>query len=126
MATILVSKNVSAETLMAIRDEKLKVEWNNIGEGYNGDYNPLDPEDENLLRFDVYCKRTPDSEWEEVEDASYCTNVPAKTPEDELERLLRILFDRYSDVIDDYLDGTSVKKLGEELSWIGCEKKVGA
>lgn len=33
--------------------EKLRVSWSNCGEGYSGDYDPDDPEDENLLRLDV-------------------------------------------------------------------------
>ena len=30
-----------------------KVEWVDIGEGWNGDYDPDDPDDTALLRFDV-------------------------------------------------------------------------
>ena len=113
------------ECLVSIEDQELglRVEWSNIGEGICGDYDPADPEDVNLLRFDVYwapdADNDPDKpiEWEEVEDASYCTQVPADTPVTELIRLLYIIFKRYADVIGDY-PYASVKKLGEELSWI--------
>lgn len=115
---ITVIRGLNEDTPVSIWNDKLRVDWVNLREGISGDYNSEDPEDINLLRFDVYAKRD-DSDWEEVDDASYCTNVPADTDPDELERLLRVIFDRYSDVIDDYIEnGTSVKKLGEELSWI--------
>ena len=119
---ITVIRGLDGDTPVSIWSDKLRVDWVNLGEGVSGDYNPEDSEDINLLRFDVYAKRD-SSNWEEVNDASYCSNVPADTNPDELERLLRVIFDRYSDVIDDYINnGTSVKKLGEELSWIVPEE----
>jgi len=33
--------------------EKLRVNWSNCGEGYHGDYDPSDPNDDPLLRLDV-------------------------------------------------------------------------
>ena len=52
-----------------------------------------------------------------MEDASYCTQDPADTDTGILEKLLRIIYKRYADVLED--DPTaSVKKMGEELSWI--------
>jgi hypothetical protein len=83
-----------------------------------GDYNPDDPDDVNLLRFDVYVKLE-NGEWEPIDDASYCTNMPADAPKEVLERALRCIFNRYRDVIDGPEIYTSVKKLGEELSYIG-------
>ena len=118
------------ECLVSIEDQNhgLRVDWINIGEGICGDFNPEDPEDVNLLRFDVYWAPNKDDnpdepiEWEEVEDASYCTQVPADTPKDELVRLLYIIFKRYAAVIGDY-PYASVKRLGEELSWIEPKRK---
>ena len=89
----------------------------------SGDYRPDDPHDINLLRFDVYVKADADTNaetvdgWAEVEDASYCTNMPATASEDVLEKALRCIFKRYRDVITGP-DYPSVKKLGEELSHI--------
>ena len=127
---ITVYKDLDHDTPVSICSDKLRVDWYNAGEGVSGDYDPEDPEDVNLLRFDVYAK-TDDPSWEdtdgwtEVDDASYCTQVPADTDPEELERLLRVIFDRYNDVIDDYIEnGTSVKKLGEELSWIAPKKQT--
>ena len=67
---------------MSLQSSWLRVDWYNAGEGWWGDYNPGNPEDENLLRFDVYVRRGPqrqedmDDGWQEVEDASYCTRIP--------------------------------------------------
>lgn len=109
--------NVDEETPMSILGPRVRVDWVNLGEGIYGDYNPEDPEDVNLLRFDVYKRRSAKDQWEEVEDASYCTRVEANTPMNVLERKLRIIYDRYADAIESDYDA-SVKKLGEELSWI--------
>lgn len=108
---------------VTIQDDIIKVDFVNLGEGLHGDYNPEDPEDINLLRFDVYVNDPGTDSWTEVEDASYCTQIPADTPIDTLKEKIKAIFDRYRDAIssyDDYLYGASVKKLGEELSWIGA------
>lgn len=95
--------------------ENVKVSWVRIGEGYSGDYDPDDPDDEELLRFDVDIKRN--GVWEEVGDASYCTLVPVSTELNKKIFLLRILLNNYYNEInnDPY---RSVKKMGEWLSWI--------
>ena len=110
------------ETPVSISDDTFMVEWVNIGEGICGDYNPDDPEDINLLRFDVsYADKSRstavETVWEEVEDASYCTNTPADTPVEDLVRLLYAVFKEYRSKIDDYPE-VSLKKLGEGLSYI--------
>lgn len=101
------------ETPVSVWDEELRVDWYNAGEGVCGDYNPEDPDDMNLLRFDVYHMK--DDEWEEVEDASYCTWVRADTNISRLRELALHIFNEYKNV--DYLY-SSVKKLGEGLSWL--------
>ena len=66
-----------------------KVEWVDIGEGWNGDYDPDDPDDTALLRFDVLeltnihglFSDSPVMEWEVLDDASYCTQMPADSSE---------------------------------------------
>lgn len=105
------------ETIMEVSDDLLKAEWENIGEGWSGDYDPDDPDDVNLLRFTIYIKND-DGEWEQVDDASYCTSVPCDTPEEELKSKLETIFKEYRDVINEYPPDISVKKLGETLSWI--------
>lgn len=101
---------------MSIENNLVKVEWYNADEGWSGDYDPDDPNDENLLRFDVY-RRGPDGEWEEVEDASYCTQMPASTCKEVLQRALRMLLKEYTNALSSN-PNCSVKKLGESLSWI--------
>lgn len=107
------------DVVMSIYDDVLRVDWYNAGEGICGDFNPDDPKDVNLLRFDVYIKGNEDGtkEWLEVTDASYCTNMPATAPEAVLEKALKCIFKRYRDVISGPTH-PSVKKLGEELSHI--------
>ncbi len=89
------------------------VQFENLDEGHCGDYDPDDPEDENLLRFTVY------HNGEQVNDASYCTNIRAdadrKAVKKAAERILR-------EVYDPVMAGYSVKKLCEGLSWIELEE----
>lgn len=111
-----------SETPVSISDDILMTEWVNIGEGLFGDYNPENPEDVNVLRFDVsYAIKELSSDtvtfWEDVEDASYSTNTPANTDIRTLIKLLYIIFKEYRAKIDEYPE-VSLKKLGERLSWI--------
>lgn len=94
-------------------EDNVKVSWSECGEGYNGDYNPEDPDDVELLRFDVY--RWDGIDWEPVDNASYCTGVPVNTPTERQTELLRVILD---DVADDVRAGISIKKKCEHLSWI--------
>lgn len=99
----------------ALVKDNVKVEWDSIGEGLHGDYNPRDPEDIELLRFYVSVLR--DGIWEEKEDGSYCTNFPVESSVDEKFGGLVILLNRFHDALSSDIE-VSVKKLGEELSWI--------
>ena len=93
----------------------VKVEWVNLGEGNDGNYDKNDPDDVNLLRFDVSKRENKRSPWEEVDDASYCTQVPASaTPKQKRELLETLMSNFYNPVTA----GHSVKKMGERLSWI--------
>lgn len=102
------------EELELIKDN-VKICWINIGEGINGDYDENNPEDINLLRFDVYVLE--DGDWIAVDDASYCTNVPSNTGKEELEKLLETLMNEFYNVLHDDIHA-SVKKLGERMSHI--------
>lgn len=100
---------------------KIKAEWVNLGEGRSGDYDPDDPEDVALLRFDI--SRLTDNpedgrnlDWEMIEDASYCTNMPVDTPGDILMDALTFIM---NEIYDEAAAGNSIKKLCERLSWIG-------
>jgi len=41
-----------------LKKGKVIIEWVELGEGWSGDYNSDDPEDEELLRFDAYIETT--------------------------------------------------------------------
>jgi hypothetical protein len=90
------------------------IEWYDAGEGWNGDYDPEDKNDVALLRFDVYAWDN-DQGWMEVEDASYCTQVPVDTPPLVRQYLLEILMEEIGPEVD---QDHSVKKICERLSWI--------
>lgn len=58
----------------------LRTEWVFLGEGRNGDYDPNDPNDRPVLRFDVLVRSTETGEWVYAESASNSTNVVATDP----------------------------------------------
>jgi hypothetical protein len=100
---------------MKIVDRYVRVEWTDLGEGVDGDYDPTNPEDVALLRFDI--SRWNGFDWEPVDDASYCTNVPASTDTDTLMTLLQEIM---NEVGDDVRGGISIKKKCEGLSWLSA------
>lgn len=97
---------------------EVRIQLEHIGEGLSGDYNESDPEDIPLLRF--YVDRWNDAiqDWEPVDDASYCTRLPTSISDEECEKALKILMDNFKDPVE---SRDSVKKLGEELSWIDLD-----
>lgn len=92
---------------------KIKVEWVDCGEGLSGDYDPDDPEDIALLRFDI--SRLVDSDWEPIDDASYCTMMPVDTSDEAKIESLEYLMD---EIYEPASAVHSIKKLCERLSWI--------
>ena len=77
-----------------------------------------DPEDEELLRFDV--SRKNGEEWEAIDDASYCTQMPVGTPKKILKKALQYIMVMIGSRAS---SGLSIKKLCEELSWLGPNSK---
>ena len=95
---------------------RVTLDW--IEEGWNGYYDEEDPDDEKLLRFDVYVKDTNGAYgngWQPVSDASYCTRIPEKTSQEQQNDIVKRIFD---EVEEPLLAGHSIKKLCERLSWI--------
>ena len=86
-----------------------RVEFEDIGEGLSGDYDPTDPDDQPLLRFTTE-RRNDAGEWEEVPDGSYCTLLPTDTAHEALARA--------AEPILDALEQPSPKRRLEELSWL--------
>lgn len=78
----------------------LRVRWVELGEGASGEYDPGDPGDVELLRLDVelsedtaeeygiFGEEADEAGWLVPQDASFCTAVPAATPQNERARLL--------------------------------------
>lgn len=103
--------------MLCIIRNNVKIEWVNLGEGYDGDYDETNPDDVNFLRFDV--SRLDDNDaWVEVPDGSYCTQMPANSPHQILRTGLRIIMDN---IYDDVSNHGKAKKICEKLSWIKPE-----
>jgi hypothetical protein len=123
------AKIVNVDTLIKGR---VRVEWVELSEGWNGYYQEDDPYDEELLRFDVswWLPDTDDPEnldplnenafgdWSDPGDASYCTRFPASATPEQRQKGLESLMNA---VYDPLTRGYSIKKLCEELSWIGLD-----
>ena len=109
--------DIDVLTPVSIQGEHVRVDWYRAGEGWWGDFNPEDPDDEELLRFDVYYRNDEREDWEPVDDASYCTGNPVDTDIETLKGKLLTLYREFADVLEDD-PMRSVKKLGECLSWI--------
>ena len=91
----------------------VRVDWVNLGEGIQGEYDEDDPDDVNLMRFDVY--RHDGNEWEAVDDSSYCTQVTAAASNAKLYELAQIIM---NEVYEPVVAGHSIKRMCERLSWI--------
>ena len=103
---------------MELIKDNVRVDLCYIEEGINGNYNPDDPDDIPLLRFDVYVMV--DNEWEPVDDASYCTMLPLTISMRQEALALSYLMEFFYSVLH-YDPTANVKKLGERLSWINIE-----
>jgi hypothetical protein len=99
---------------VAVNHFELRLEWEYIGEGLEGDYNPDDPDDVPLLRFSIYevLDRLSD-EYASCDDASYCTMVRTDTPRPVLWGAGKAILQVFSNTKD--------KHLLEQLSWITLE-----
>ena len=82
-------------------------------EGYYGDYNSEDPNDELLYRFDV--DKFDDGEWQAIDNASYCTRLPHDISNEEVNKALNMLA---NEIVDPASGGYSIKKICERMSWI--------
>jgi len=109
----------------ALIEDKVKVIFEDIGEGWNGDYNPDDPDDVSLYRFDVFAHESLKNEYAEdsmiedgygfMLDSSYCTQMPTNTPKPIMDMALKRIMEEVKDAV---IDGYSIKKICEGLSWL--------
>ena len=88
------------------------VELDDIGEGLSGDYDPEDKDDISLLRFTVL------KDDEPVDDASYCTQIPTNVTITEATKILGAIM---NEVAEPLMQGYSIKKMCERISWIDRE-----
>ena len=98
--------------MYALTIKNISVELEDIGEGLSGDYDPEDKDDIPLLRFTVL------EDGEPVEDASYCTQVPTDITPTEATKIMEAIM---NEVHDPVVQGLSIKKMCERLSWIDRE-----
>lgn len=96
---------------------KIELAWE--GEGWCGDYDQDDPDDQQLMRFSLM-EQLEDGTWQQVEDCSYCTQLVLsdmlandghyqKLAEDTLLREFELA------------SPGSFKKRAESLSWISLK-----
>jgi len=96
--------------------DNVKVELEHIGEGFFGDYNEEDSKDVPLLRF--YISGLIDGNWEELDDCSYCTRIPATAKQEIVDAAARFICKEYSAALKSRGMDNPPKKLGAELSWL--------
>jgi hypothetical protein len=113
------SFSINDSKLPTIIRGNVRIDWVNLGEGFDGDYDPENADDVNLLRFDVY--RHDGADWVEVSDGSYCTQVPAHTDHVTLRRILTSFMDYIHDDIKSV--GKSKRKC-EQLSWTDLDGNI--
>jgi hypothetical protein len=92
--------------------DNIRVEFVELGEGRDGDYDPSDPTDIELLRFDVSMQlgEPGEDEWEVVDDGSYCCGIPVDATEEQKQEALRYIHSKI---------GNPPRKLSmQAVSWI--------
>ena len=101
-------------------DERIAVDWEELGEGWCGEYDPEDPEDTELLRFDVMVKEFGEDEFSYLDNGSFCTRFPVNAPEPVKQAGLLLIFQRLEPLVREYLvnGDRRYKREAEELSWI--------
>jgi hypothetical protein len=107
-------KNTEKMPLPEFTHGRYKVIWEDIGEGYEGEYNPDDPNDEHLLRF--YIERMDShGHWNELPDSSYCTVIPVDTTYKVLETYASLLLTAVE------TQGSGYRRVLQGLTWLTVE-----
>lgn len=100
----------------------VKVVLEYIGEGYQGDYDPEDSEDEPLLRYSLYRKNDDDDDdWDAVDDGSYCTYLSVNDDRDKLVQVANTILLQVKDGLTSY---NRQKSLYERLSHINIDNDI--
>ncbi len=96
----------------------VRVAWVCLGEGYNGEYDPRDPEDELLLRFNLFLKDETSGEWRPA--GSRLTCFAAKASVKDKKAALDILLNRFYDAYTTE-PRQCMSTLADELSYISAD-----
>ncbi len=112
-------KNFAAPVAEVGRND-IKVMLEYIGEGSNGDF-INDGIDKPLMRMSVAKKQPcndgrehPDWDWVDVDNSSYCTQIPVDMDEMLMNDFCKIVVDL---VYEPVKAGDSIKRMCEEFSW---------
>lgn len=95
----------------------IRVAWVCLGEGYNGEYDAKNPEDELLLRFDVSVKDADIGDF--VTTESRCTCFAAKAPTKDKEAALDVLLDHFHNAYTSQ-SRHCMSSLADKLSYISA------
>lgn len=88
--------NMFDEIAVYDNNHDFRLVWEYIGEGHYGDYNSDDSTDEPLLRFSIEKRMNGlPFDWEQVEDASYCTLRNIYTESNELVNVGKMILDEF-------------------------------
>ena len=98
----------------------VKVVLEYIGEGYQGDYDPEDSEDEPLLRYSLY-RKNDDDDWDAVDDGTYCTYLSVNDDRDKLVQVANTILLQVKDGLTSY---NRQKRLYERLSHISISNDI--
>jgi|LauGreDrversion4_2_1035121.scaffolds.fasta_scaffold31314_2 hypothetical protein len=115
------SFSVGDDNLPSLTRGNVRIEWSNLHEGLDGDYDQENPDDVNVLRFDVFKFDSRDSDWHPIDDGSYCTRVPATTGHDVLTQILTSFMDY---IYDDVSAHGKAKRKCEQLSWTDLDGNI--
>lgn len=102
-------------------ERPFRLRWVRLGEGLWGEYNPEDPDDVELLRFELM---KPDGQqgWEYVKNGGYCTQFKVASPRVVQRAGLWVLAEKLG---EDLIDDRQVRRTFEEASHIHhCDKPV--
>ena len=92
----------------SVAEEKASIRFVNLDEGYYGEYNPDDPGDENLLRFDVV------DEHDEILE-SRCTNLVATATTEQQQQALILIMEAIKGKPDE------LSRVCDRMSWLSID-----
>jgi hypothetical protein len=98
-----------------VHNKKFSLTLDFIGEGTDGDYDPENPDDVPLLRYDV-CEKV-DGEWEPLRNGSACCQLSAKEKRADLKKAAKKMLEIVSKT-----DPQNLNFVVQLLSWIQMEK----